>query len=120
MMEERFKCCHLHVSMLQKERWKELLTCLAVAAEQHLATSAFVVMLLEKRRRQIQSAYSFDQSFWIAVSQGLAGRWVLCLHLISLPQPGRTEDHKNTGSLTGTTLYMCAALEGLRGSQIAW
>lgn len=27
---------------------------------------------------------------------------------------------KNTGSLTGTTPYVCAAPEGLRGSQIAW
>lgn len=61
----------------------------------------------------------FDHCFWIAVSQGLAGRWVLPLHLISLPRPGRMEDQKNTGSLTGTTPYVCAAPEGLRDSQIA-
>lgn len=47
---------HFHAA---EERWKEVPTCPARAAEQRSATSAFVVVLLEKRRRQIQSAYSF-------------------------------------------------------------
>lgn len=53
---------HFHAA---EERWKEVPTCPARAAEQRLATSAFVVVLLEKRRRQIESAYSFLWSLFL-------------------------------------------------------
>lgn len=54
---------------------------------------------------------TFDLCFWTNLSQGSAGRWVLPLHLIFLPQPGRVEDHKNTGSLAGTEPYVLASLK---------
>lgn len=45
------------------------------------------------------------------ISEGSAGRQVLPLHLISLPQSGRVEDHKNTINFTRTTPYVLVSLK---------